>query len=372
MGSDTLSISSHFAGLHDPRKYNIRHELLDMVTIAVCAVVCGAETWTQIQEFGRSKIEWLRQFLQLTNGIPSHDTFGRVFSMLDSEQFNESFTNWVRAISGLTNGAIVAIDGKSLRGSHDNDLSAIHMVSAWAAGNGMVLGQVRTDEKSNEITAIPELIRSLELDGAVVTIDAMGTQKTIAKQITDKKADYVLSLKANQPNMHDQVELFFQDQLDSLDGNTAFDYFESVDGDHGRVEVRKYWTTSHVDWLQGREKWSELKTVTMVQRERHIDDNVSIETSYYISSLDCGAQTMAESIRGHWGIENSLHWVLDVCFREDLCRVRKKNGPENLARLRHIALNLLKQEKTLKAGIQTKRLKAAWDRNYLMKVINAG
>ena len=200
----------------------------------------------------------------------------------------------------------------------------------------------------------------------------MGTQKTIAKQITDKKADYVLSLKANQPNMHDQVELFFQDQLDSLDGNTAFDYFESVDGDHGRVEVRKYWTTSHVDWLQGREKWSELKTVTMVQRERHIDDNVSIETSYYISSLDCGAQTMAESIRGHWGIENSLHWVLDVCFREDLCRVRKKNGPENLARLRHIALNLLKQEKTLKAGIQTKRLKAAWDRNYLMKVINAG
>jgi predicted transposase YbfD/YdcC len=367
MNHDEFTISDHFGAIEDPRKYNIQHELVDIITIAICAIICGAENWVDVEQYGKSKYDWLRQFIRLPNGIPSHDTFGRVFSLLDPEQFNEAFTCWWQSIQTLVFEKQVAIDGKTLRGSHDRmaDKCPIHMISAWAVENGIVLGQVKTDEKSNEITTIPELIKRLELQGAVVSIDAMGCQKAIAQQVVDKQADYVFSLKGNHSLLHDQIKMFFQENSDA-----ACDGYESTDGDHGRVEIRRYATTDDIQWLQGKEQWADLKTITRVQRERHVDEKVSVETSYYISSIEKDAERLARVIRNHWQIENSLHWVLDVSFDEDRCRVRKDHAPENMAIVRHIALNLIKQEKTFKGSVKTKRLKAAWENSYLMKILS--
>lgn len=367
MEQNDFSISSHFQNLDDPRKYNVRHNLIDIIAIAICALVCGAQNWVDVEQYGLSKYEWLRQFLQLPGKIPSHDTFGRVFSMLDPQKFTECFISWSKSMQSLI--GQIAIDGKTLRASHDHTMrkGAIHMVSAWAVENGIVLGQVKTDEKSNEITAIPELIKQFELKDTIISIDAMGCQKAIAKQIIDKKGDYVFSLKGNHSNLHDQIKLFFEDT--SSDQN-ALDKFESVDGDHGRIETRHYTTCGDIEWLQGKEHWTGLKTITRVQRERQINDKTSIEISYYISSLGKDAQKIARAIRGHWHIENSLHWVLDVTFDEDHCRVRKDNAPANMATLRHIVLNMLKQEKSFKGSIKTKRLKAAWENEYMLKVLS--
>jgi predicted transposase YbfD/YdcC len=370
MDQNGFSISTHFASITDPRKYHIRHNLIDVITIAICAITCGAQNWVDVEQYGKSKYDWLKLFLQLPGGVPSHDTFGRLFSMLDPKQFRESFTCWWQSIRTLFKQNHIAIDGKTLRASYDNALGKgpIHMVSAWAVENGMVLGQVKTDEKSNEITAIPELIKQLELQNTIVTIDAMGCQKAIAKQIIDKKGDYVLSLKGNQSNLHEQIKLFFQDNFNKP---SAFDRFESIDGDHGRIESRRYWASCDIDWLQGKEHWAGIKSITMVQRERDVDNKISAETSYYISSVDKDAQKIAHAIRSHWHIENSLHWVLDVSFNEDKCRVRKDHAPENVSILRHIVLNLLKQEKTSKGSIQTKRLKAAWENSYMLKILTS-
>lgn len=342
--------------------------LSDMFIISLCAIVCGAESWTQVAEYGRSKLDWFRDFLELPNGIPSHDTFGRLFARIDPKGFQEFFIRWVQDFSKSLKGKTVAIDGKTLRRSHDriNSKSAIHMVSAWASEICLVLGQIKTDDKSNEITAIPELIKILSLEGAIVTTDAMGCQKKITQAVVDENADYVIQVKDNQQRLHKDIALFFQDPA-----NGPFETLETVDGDHGRVETRRYDTTDDIDWLQGKHEWAGIKTICRVTREREMNGHVSIESAYFISSLDNHAPAIAKAVREHWGIENGLHWCLDISFREDYCRVRKDHAPENFAVLRHMALNLLKREKTLKGGIQTKRLKAAWDHDYLLKILAA-
>lgn len=281
-GKETSQITSYFENLNDPRRENRRHKLIDIITIAICAVICNADNFEQICEFGKAKLEWLKKILELPHGIPSVDTFERVFAMIDPEGFKHSFLNWIQAISQLTKGEIVAVDGKTIRRSHDkkNGKSAIHMVSAWASANGIVLGQKKTDDKSNEITAIPELLKTLELEGCIVTIDAMGCQKKIAETIVEKNADYVFSLKGNQGTLHESIEMYFQNQITTKFKDTEYDYHKTIDGDHGKIEIRQYWTISDIDWLQGKENWRNLNTICMVQRERQFDDKTEKETSY--------------------------------------------------------------------------------------------
>jgi predicted transposase YbfD/YdcC len=362
------SIPKHFTNLTDPRKENKRHKLIDIITIAICAVICNADSFAHICEFGQAKHDWFNKFLELPHGIPSADTFERVFARIDPKEFKACFMQWIQAISQLTNGEVVAVDGKTLRRSHDqsNGKSAIHMVSAWACANGLVLGLIKTEEKSNEITAIPELLKILQINGCIVTIDAMGCQKRISETIVDKGADYVFSLKGNQGTLHDDVQLYFQNLKD-----VPFDYHETIDAGHGKIEIRRYRTVSDISWLQGKENWQSLKTICMVERERQFKEKTEKETSYYIGSVENNAKLFAHAVRSHWGIENSLHWVLDVSFREDESRIRKGHAPDNFAVLRHIALNMIKKETSVKKSIKAKRLRAGWDNDYLMKVLNA-
>jgi predicted transposase YbfD/YdcC len=362
------SISDFFSDLTEPRDSNKRHKLIDIITIALCAVICGADTWEDIEEFGDTRKEWFERFLELPHGIPGHDTFARVFASMNPKEFQQAFLRWVEAVQTVTK-RIVAIDGKTLRRSYEKNKSPLHLVSAWALENKMVLGQVKTREKSNEITAIPELLSVLELGGCIVTIDAMGCQKEIVKTIIGKGADYVLGLKGNQGALHDDVKLYFEDCLASGFKDIEYDYYETIDGDHGRIETRRYWTTSDIDWLPDRAPWKNLSSIVMVQRERYVNGTTSMETSYYVTSLKSDAGYVARAVRGHWGIENSLHWVLDIAFREDESRIRKDNAPANFAIIRHMALNLLRKETSLRRSIRTKRLKAGWDTDYLTRIL---
>lgn len=359
--------------LQDPRVERTRkHSFEAVLVIAVCGFICGVDSWVELEEFGEEKREWFETFLDLPNGIPSHDTFGRIFAALDPEQFSRCFITWSEAVREVTSGEIVSIDGKTLRRSFDRASSkaAIHMVSAWASKNSLVLGQVKTEEKSNEITAIPKLLELLHLHGCVVTIDAMGCQREIVDRIVEKGADYVISLKGNQESLHEQTKAFFDEAREESFETVQHAYTETLEKDHGRIERRRFWISSKLDWFRERDRWAGLTSVGMVEAQRTIDGVTTTETRYFISSLNAAdAEKFADAVRKHWGIENSVHWVLDVAFDEDRSRVRKDNGPENMAMLRHIALNLLKAETRAKGGIKTRRKVAGWSNKYLLHLL---
>lgn len=369
------SIEEHFGSIRDPRIERRKlHKLVDILVIAICAAICGADTWEDVEVFGTAKQEWFEGFLELPHGIPSHDTFNRVFNRLDPGQFQSCFMSWISAASEIISGQVIAIDGKVLRRSHDHGVgkAAIDMVSAWATANHLVLGQVKVDEKSNEITAIPQLLQALEVSGCIVTIDAMGCQTEIADEIIEQDADYVLALKDNQGNLLDDVKLLFDD-LESSDYKAyAFDYHRTTNKGHGRIEIRECWTISDGEvlcHLRGFDRWTKLTTVSRIRSQRWIGDEKSCEDRYHIASIT-GAKRVLSAVRSHWGIENQLHWCLDIAFDEDRCRVRKEHGAENFAILRHIALNLLRHEKSCKRSIRGKRLLAGWDEVYLFKVLS--
>lgn len=368
------TIEQHFSAIEDKRvERTKRHLLIDIITITLCAVIAGAETWDDLELYGKCQYKWFKKFLKLPNGIPSHDTFNRVFAQLEPEQLQSCFLNWVKSISSLMPGKIVAIDGKTLRHSYakSNDKSAIVMVSAWAQQNGLVLGQRKVDNKSNEITAIPQLLKVLYLKGAIVTIDAMGCQKEIVSQIVEKEADYVIALKKNQVGLYQRVDELFKEAL--LSQGVGYEYSEYIpeESGHGRTEIRRYQVLNNIqDLVDSRCEWKHLNSVACVQYYRTVKNGkTKLETRYFITSLSHEAQELSQSICGHWSIENQLHWVLDVEFNEDSSRIRKDNTPENLAIIRHIALNLLKQDKTEKGSIRSKRNRAGWDNNYLLEIL---
>lgn len=378
--AEKQSILDYFAELPDPRRdnENKRHLLIDILAISILATICGAEHFTEMEQYGKANEEFLRTFLELPHGIPSHDTFGAVYARLDTTEFNRCFINWVEAIRTATDGEVVAIDGKTLRRSHQRSkgVGAIHLVSAWATRNRLSLGQAKVDQKSNEITAIPELLNLLYLKGCIVTIDAMGTQKEIAEGIRQKGADYVLALKDNQPHLRAEVEGIFEAECAAQQkeetpesGVKAVAVYETSESGHGRRETRRVLSLEAPEWLRHKEQWRDLTSLMMVEATRQVNEEESFERRYFISSLAPNARQAAEVTRSHWAIENSLHWVLDVAFGEDDSRVRAGNAAENLALIRKLTHNLLQQETSLKRGIKTKRLVAGWDRRYLLKIL---
>ena len=366
------SLITSFSKIKDPRIINkCNHKLVDILVITVCASLCRFdESWKSIEDFGHLRKEWLENFLELPNGIPSMDTMRRVFLLINPVEFQKCFYEWADSFREKIIGETIAIDGKCSRGSRDDKLGnkAIHTVSAWANENKLVLGQVKVDEKSNEITAIPKLLELLDLSGCTVTIDAMGTQRAIANKIIDGDADYILGLKRNQANLYDDVKTYINDQLDEKITDESHQCKETTDADHGRVEERKFHLFTNIDWLEQKPDWDGLAGVGVVESRVERNGRTSFERRIYITSLNC-INSFSKGVREHWGVENSLHWVLDVAFNEDKSTRKKGNSPANSTVLRHITLNLLKREKTLKRSINTKRSHACMNLNYLEKVV---
>ena len=370
--SHAKSIALHFSVLKDPRVDRTKeHSLHSVLVIALCAMLCGAEGFVDFEDFGNARLEWFRTILDLPNKIPSHDTFRRVFGMLDPKQFAECFRNWTEGIRKAIAKEIVAIDGKTLRRSHHRTKGKgpIHMVSAWARENGLVLGQVKVDEKSNEITAIPELIRALNLAGCIVTIDAMGCQTAIADDIVKSNAEYVLALKGNQGSIHAEVKNFMEDAKSCDFAGIKHDVHTTVEKAHGRKDTRSYTITEEIEWLTDFARWPHLRSIGMVESVREVQNVTTVERRYYLCSIPADAKELERAVRGHWSIENTLHWCLDVTFKEDQCRARANFSAQNLALLRHMAINILKGETTKKRGIKGKQKNAGWDNSYLIKLL---
>jgi predicted transposase YbfD/YdcC len=371
MAKQSLALLDHFAALSDPRVERGReYPLLSIVGVALCAILGGADDWVAVERFGKAKMDWLSRFLDLSNGIPSHDTFGRVFARLDPAEFEACFRDWVAAVSSHLPG-LVPIDGKTLRGSRDKagGFKAVHMVSAWAAEARLTLGMVAVDDKSNEITAIPKLLQMLDLEGALVSIDAMGCQKDIAEKVREQKGDYLLAVKENQERLYQDIEAMFLDFVDQEGEGYAHTFAETSECGHGRVEWRGVYVFEQLDGIRDRELWRDLSRVIVVLRERQVGGVITQEAHYHISSRKADANVFLSAVRGHWGIENRCHWVLDVCFAEDACRSRKGHSAENLAYLRRMALSMLKTADGPKCGTRNRRLTAGWDTTYLEEIL---
>lgn len=372
------SLIECFEGLPDPRIDRTRvHKLVDILVIGLCSMLTGGEGFSDMEIFGKAKQQWLKSFLELPKGIPSHDTFNRVFSAIAPHAFLECFITWVQGICPALQNEIVAIDGKALRHALNEGQNIPYIVGAWATKNGIALGQVKVDDKSNEITAIPELLRVLEIKGCIVTLDAMGCQKDIAAKIIDKQADYVLALKGNHATVHEEVKDFFDDAVppcatqhrDTVTPGTM-DFFQTVEKNHGRIETRRYWHSTDIEWFADKLLWKNVCSFGMVESIRRIKGISTIERRYYLCSLPSGAQQFAQAVRGHWGIENTLHWSLDVTFREDSSRARTKNAAQNLATLRRLGLNLVKNTPPSRThSLRQRRILAALDNQYLQQLL---
>ncbi len=365
-----IEFIKHFSSLKDPRQIKKSlYPLEEILFLVLCAVLSGADDWVAISLFGKKKIKFLRRFLSFANGTPSHDQLGNVFAAIDEKQFRQCFIDWASSLHQAIKG-VVAIDGKTLRRSFDKagGKSAIHMVSAWCSEQNLVLAQTRVDKKSNEITAIPELLELLEIEGTIITIDAMGCQRDIAQLIISKKADYIFSLKGNQGTLREDVELFFKEQLSVNYIDTTVSCHKRIEKSHGRIEVRKITVCTDISWLQKRHNWPGLTSIIMVEYECEVDGKTRHETRFYISSIDANAEFMANAIRQHWGVENGLHWVMDMVFRDDECRIRKDNSPANFAAIKHMASNILRGSKA-KGSMRSKRHEAAWDEDFLCNLV---
>ena len=363
------SIMLNFSILPDPRKSrNQCYTLFDIITVTVLAVLCGADDWVEISLWGESNQSWLQQYGICPNGVPSHDTFSRFFRFVDSSAFEKCFITWTQRIA-KTVGGIIALDGKTICNSGSGDEKAIHIVSAFSVENDLVLGQLATEAKSNEITAFPLLIELLDLTRAIVTIDAAGCQKEIASQIREKGGDYVLALKGNQGNMHAEVDNFFKQALKVKPEEAECDYYVNEEKSRDRVEKREVWVTKDVGWLPQLDAWKDLTSIACLKSTRLVKTQETIELRYYISSLTDDAWKIGKAIRSHWSVENKLHWQLDVSYGEDGCKVRKDNGAENFSVIRRATLNLLKADKKTKAGIKNKRSKAGWNKSYMIEIL---
>lgn len=364
-------MGDHFEELTDPRRREVSYPLINVVVIAICAVICGADDFVAIAKFGNTKRDWFARFLDLTNGIPSHDRFNAIFAAINPAEFEKCLLSWITALHEITDGQVIAIDGKTLRRSFDAKTSkaAIHMVSAWATANHISLGQVVVDAKSNEITAIPKLLELIDISGALVTIDAMGCQTEIAQKIVDADADYCLAVKGNQPTLHQAIESYFEQHLENDFANSPVRRYETQERGHGRVENRYYFLCPVPDNFPDRDRWPNLKAIGVAINDTIRDGKQCDEIRYYILSKYVAARRFATAVRDHWGIENRLHWQLDVTFQEDQSRVRLGHADANFSILRRTALSMLKNETTAKVGIKNKRLMAGWDEGYLEKVV---